>query len=358
MSLGALLAQAPAPPEELVEAMKAMEQRMIADLPYLAPIGCLVLAAVGGVALALFLPAARQRLAAVYVAALHLAAALAAALVWSIGGFRATMEGTLMVDGVFLAAAGIIGVSGAIAVAMLRFQIAGTDREGELYAVLAGASLGSLVLTGANDAAMLALAVGLIGICSFVLVGYLRGAERSNEASLKFYIYGTVAAATMVYGLTFFYGLAGSTAFDAIGDALPSSPEAIVIAATVLFLVGLGFEASVVPFHFWVPDTYEGAPTAIAAFLSVVPKLGALLALARILPEALPAGLLDWPTAVGVLAAVTMVWGTVAMIPQQNAVRLLAYSSISQSGFLLIGVAAAGSGQLGTSALLYYLAGY
>lgn len=358
MSFTALMAQAPAPPPELIEMQKAMEERMIADLPYLAPIGCLVLAAIGGVALALFLPAGKQKLAAVYVGGLHLAAALAAGLVWSIGGFRATMEGTLVVDGIFLAAAGIIGVAGAISVAILRVGVAETDREGELYAVLAGASLGALVLSGANDAAMLALAIGLIGICSFVLVGYLRGAERSNEASLKFYIYGTVAAATMVYGLTFWYGLTGSTDFAKIGEALPSSPDAIVIAATILFLVGLGFEGSIVPFHFWVPDTYEGAPTAIAAYLSVVPKLGALLALARILPEVLPAAHLDWPVAIAALAAATMVFGTAAMIPQTDAIRLLAYSSISQSGFLLIGVAAAASVELGVSSLLYYLAAY
>jgi proton-translocating NADH-quinone oxidoreductase chain N len=358
MSLLTLIAQAPPPPEPVLEMQKAMEEQMIADLPYLAPILCLVAATLGGVVLALFLPARRQVVVAVYVGALHVAAAVAAALVWTIGGFREAMEGTLMVDGVTLAAAGIIGVAGAIAVALLRAEVAGTDREGELYAVLAGASLGSVVLAGSNDAALLALALGLIGICSYVMTGYLRRAERSNEAAIKFYIYGTVAGAAMVYGLTWWFGLTGTTDFAAMGEALLDAPDAVVIAATALFLVGLGFKASLVPFHFWAPDAYEGAPLSVAAFLSVIPKAAALLALARVLPEALPDSHLEWPTAIAVIAAVTMLIGTAAMIPQRNVVRLLAYSSISQSGFLLIGVAALGASDRALSALLYYLAAY
>lgn len=358
MNALALIAQAPPPPDSVIEEMKAMEERMIADLPYLAPIGCLALAAIGGVALALLLPAARQQLAAWYVGGLHLGAALAAGLVWTIGGFQATMEGTVMVDGVFLGGTAIVGVAGAVTVALLRSQVAGTDREGELYAVLAAASLGSIMLIAANDAALLALALGLTGIGSYVLTGYLRRAERSNEASLKFYIYGTVAGAVMVYGLTWWFGLAGSTDFARVGEALVSAPDAVVVAATAMFLVGLGFKSSLVPFHFWTPDTYEGAPTSVAAYLSVIPKAGALLALARVLPEVLPDAHLGWPTAIGIIAAATMLLGVLAMIPQRNVVRLLAYSSISQSGFMLIGVAALGTETIGLSALLYYLAAY
>lgn len=358
MSALELLAQAPPPPPELIEAQKAMEERMIADLPFLAPIGLLVLAAVGGVALALVLPASRQRLAAWYVGGLHLLVGLAAAVVWLEGGFRVTMEGTFIVDGLFLCGAGIIGITGAISVAMLRSQIADTDREGDMYAVLAAASLGSLVLAGAGDAAMLALALGLASICSYVMVGYQRRAERANEASLKFYIYGTVASAAMVYGLTFWYGLAGSTTFAEMGDALAGAPAAIVVLSGVLVIAGLGFKASVVPFHFWAPDSYEGAPTSIAGYLSVVPKIGAVVALVRILPAVFPDSLLGWPDAIAVIAAATMMFGALAMIPQQNSVRLLAYSSISQSGFMLIGVAAAASGALGVESLLYFLAAY
>lgn len=352
------LAQASPPPEQVLEMQKAMEERMIADLPWLAPVGCLLAAAVGAVVLALLLPLARQRLVAWYVGGMHLAAVLAAGLVWGLGGFRATMEGTVMVDGPFLAAVAIAGVAGAVSVSLLRGQIAGSDREGELYGVLAAASLGSVVLAAANDAALLALALGLVGICSYVMVGYLRRADRSNEASLKFYIYGTVTGAIMVYGMTWWYGVAGTTDLSRVGEALAGAPQGVALAATALFLVGLGFKASLVPFHFWTPDTYEGAPTAVAAFLSVVPKVGALVALTRVLPEVLPAGHLGWPTLIGLIAAASMMLGVVAMIPQRNAVRLLAYSSISQSGFALIGVAALSGSEQGAPALIYYLAAY
>ncbi len=358
MSAVALLGQAPAPPPEILEEQRAMEERMISDLPYLAPILCLVAAAVGGVILALALSGRRQLLVAWWVGALHVGAIAAAILVWTIGGFREAMEGTLIVDGTLLAAAGVIGGAGAIAVCLLRSEVAGSDREGELYAVLAAASLGSLILAGANDAALLALALGLVGICSYVMTGYLRRAERSNEASIKFYIYGTVAGATMVYGLTWWFGLTGTTDFARMGPALADAPEAAVIVATGLFLVGLGFKASVVPFHFWTPDAYEGAPLSVAGYLSVIPKVGALLALARVLPEALPDGLLGWPTAIGVLAAASMLFGAAAMIRQRNAVRLLAYSTISQAGFMLIGVAALTDSADGVPALVYYLAAY
>jgi proton-translocating NADH-quinone oxidoreductase chain N len=292
------------------------------------------------------------------VGALHLGAAAAAAIVWSVADPREVMEGTVMIDGLFLASAGIVGAAGAIAVALLRAEVADTDREGELYAVLAGASLGSVILAGANDAALLALAVALISICSYVMTGYLRRAGRSNEASIKFYIYGTVAGAVMVYGLSWWFGLTGTTDFAAMGTPMETAPEAAVLAATVLFLVGLGFKASLVPFHFWAPDAYEGAPTSVAAFLSVIPKAAALVALARVLPEALPDSMLGWPTLIGLIAAASMVVGTVAMFPQRNAVRLLAYSSISQSGFMLIGVAALAASDEAVPALVYYLAAY
>ena len=354
----ALFAQAPPPSPEILEMQRAMEKEMIADLPYLAPILCLVAAALGAIVLALFLPARRQVAVAWFVGALHLGAVAAAALVAILGDPREAMEGTVIIDGMFLATTGVIGAAGAIAVALLRSDAADTDREGELYAVLAGASLGSVILAAANDAALLALAVALIGICSYVMTGYLRRAARSNEASIKFYIYGTVTGAIMVYGLSWWFGLAGTTDFAAMGPALAAAPDAAVLLATILFLVGLGFKAAIVPFHFWAPDAYEGAPTAVAAFLSVIPKAAALIALARVLPEVLPGSLHGWPTAIGVLAAASMIFGTLAMIPQRNVVRLLAYSSISQTGFMLIGVAALGASVDAVPALVYYIGAY
>ncbi len=341
-----------------VPEMKAMEERMIADLLWLSPIGALVLAAVIAVVLALVLPRDRQGLVGAWVAGAHLAAAALAVACWLDRPFRAVMEGTVVVDGLSLALTGIVGVAGALSVGLVRPMAAGTDREGELYAVLAASSLGAVVLGSAADAALLAIALGLLSLTSFIMTGYLRRSSRGNEAALKYYIYGTVAGAIMVYGLTFWFGFAGTTDLVAIGRAMAEVPTAAAVLATALVVVGLGYKASLVPFHFWTPDVYDGAPLPVAAYLSVLPKLAGLVALARVLPMALPDGLLGWPTAVAVVAAVTMTLGNVAAIGQRDVVRLLAYSSIAQAGYLLMGVAAIVGSEQGLPALVYYAMAY
>jgi len=338
--------------------MKAMEERMVADLPWLAPIGALALAAIVAVALALALPRGRQGLAGAWVAGAHLSAAALAAGVWLDRGFKAVMEGTVVVDGAALALIGILGISGALVVALARPVVGGTDREGEFYAVLAATSLAAAVLGAAGDVALIALSLGLLSLGSFVLTGYLRASTRGNEAGLKYYIFGTVSAAVMVYGLTWWFGLAGSTSLAAIGRALPGAPEVVVIASSALVLAGLAYKASLVPFHFWAPDVYDGAPLPVAAYLSVLPKLAGLVALARVLSAALPDDTVGWSTAVAVIAAVTMTLGNLAALRQRNVVRLLAYSSIAQSGYLLMGVAALPWSDQGLPALLYYAAAY
>jgi NADH-quinone oxidoreductase subunit N len=337
---------------------KAMEDEMIADLPWLAPIGALTVGAIGAVVLALMVRRDRQGFVAVWVAAAHLACAGLAAWVWLDRGFRATMTGTVMIDGLSLTFAGVVGVAGAVAVMLVRPSLAGTDREGELYAVLTAASLAAVVLACASDIALLAIGLGLLSLSSFVMTGYLRRTARSNEASLKYYIYGTVAGATMVYGLSWWFGLAGSTAYDAIGVALPKEATAVVVVSTALVVVGLAYKASLVPLHFWTPDVYDGAPLPVAAYLSVLPKIAGLLALARVLPVVLPHGADGWPTAIAVIAAATMTVGNVAALAQRNVVRLLAYSSIAQAGYLLMGVAALADSDQGLSALVYYAMAY
>ena len=341
-----------------LEQARQTEEMMLGELIWLSPIGVLTLAAIVGVLLALFLPRGRQGVAGAWVAGAHLAAAGLAAVVWLERGFMAGMSGTLMIDGLSLAITGLIGVGGALAVGLARPTVAGTDREGEFYAVLAAASLAAVVLASAADAALLAIALGLLSLTSFVLTGYLRASPRSNEASIKYYIYGTVTAATMVYGLSWWFGLAGSTSFATIGEALPGAPTGVVVASTALVVVGLGYKAALVPFHFWTPDTYEGAPLAVAAYLSVLPKIAALVALARMLPMALPDGAAGWPTASAGIAAAPMTLGNLAALPQRNVVRLLAYSSIAQSGYLLMGVAALDGSDLALPALVFYAIAY
>lgn len=341
-----------------LERAKQAEHMMMDELPWLAPIGALTLAAVVAVVLALVLPRGRQGLAGAWVAGAHLAAAALAAAVWLDRGFLLAMSGTLAIDGLSLTVTGIVGVGGALCVALARPVVGGTDREGEFYAVLSAASLAAVVLASAADAALLAISLGLLSLASFVMTGYLRASSRSNEASIKYYVYGTVSGATMVYGLSWWFGVAGSTSLEAVGRELPTAPTAIAVVSTGLVVVGLGYKAAIVPFHFWTPDTYEGAPLPVAAYLSVLPKIAGLVALARVLPMVLPDGAVGWPTAIAIVAAATMTLGNVAALPQRSAVRMLAYSSIAQSGYLLMAVAALDGSRHALPALVYYAIAY
>lgn len=335
-----------------------MEQAMLGELPWLAPIGAFALAAVGAILLSTLLPRSRHGLVGVWVAALHVVAAAAAAWVWLDRGFRSGVAEIVSVDGLSLTLAGVLGLAGAVTVGLAWPVVRGGEREGEFYALLAGASLAAAVLGATTDVALLAIALGLLSLASFVLTGSVRDSRQGNEASLKYYVYGTVTGAAMVYGLTWWFGLAGSTELAAIGRALPDAPTAVVVASTALVVAGLGYKAALVPFHFWTPDVYEGAPLPVAAYLSVLPKIAGLVALARVLPLALPGDTVGWSTAIAVVAAVTMTLGNVAALPQRNVVRLLAYSSIAQSGYLLMGVAAISSSEDGLPALVYYAIAY
>src|SRR5215216_1553950 len=341
-----------------LEQAKQTEQMMLKELAWLWPVGILTFAAIVAVILAMLVPRHRQGLVAGWVAGAHLVAAAAAVWVWLDRGFMAVMEETIVVDGLSLTLAALIGVSGAVCVALARPSLAGTDREGEFYAVLTFASLAATLLGMAADAALLGLAIGALGLATFVMTGYLRRSTASNEASIKYYIFGTVSGATMLYGLSWWFGTAGTTNLERIGQALAESPAGLVAASTTLVLVGLGYKAAIVPFHFWTPDAYDGAPLPVAAYLSVLPKLAGLVALARVLPLALPDDTVGWSTVVAVLAAATMTLGNLAALPQRNVVRLLAYSSIAQSGYLLMGVAALEASDQGLPALVYYALAY
>ena len=268
------------------------------------------------------------------------------------------MEETIIVDGLSLTLAGLIGVAGAVSVAMARPVLADSDREGEFYAVLAFASLSAVLLGMAADAALLGLAIGALGLATIVMTGCLRGSARSNEASVKYYIFGTVSGAAMHYGLSWWFGMAGTTNLALIGQALVDAPVGIVVVSTTLVLFRRGYKAAVVPFHFWTPDAYDGAPVPVAGYLSVLPKLAGLVALARVLTLALPDHTAGWTTVVAVLAAATMTLGNLAALPQRNVVRLLAYSSIAQPGSLLMGVAALEAPEQGLPALVYYAIAY
>ena len=210
-----------------------------------------------------------------------------------------------------------------------------------------------LALAGAGDVMFLVLGVLLSSVGSFALVAYPAD-DRATEGAMKFFVFGSVTLAVMVFGLTYWFGATGSTLLSDLGR-LGSVPLAVAF-GLVAVLVGLGYKASLVPFHFWAPDAYDGAPVSVAAFLSIVPKVGAIFAIAQLARD-LPAET-GWPLAVATLAVLSMTYGNLAALVQENVVRLLAYSSIAQSGYFLLGVVAFGQSGLAVRSLVVFAAAY
>ncbi|MDQ2733332.1 MAG: NADH-quinone oxidoreductase subunit N [Armatimonadota bacterium] len=223
----------------------------------------------------------------------------------------------------------------------------GRPNRPEFYALLLLATSGMTLMVESNDLIMLFLAIEFLSITSYVLVGYLKGNRRSTEGSIKYFLFGSVCSALMLYGMSLLYGLTGTTKFDLIQRFLRqyplsqsmSIPSGLEVLMVVTFFAGIGFKISMWPFHMWAPDAYEGAPTPVTAFLSVGPKLAGIAVFVRV-AEGLLHSEQIWPALLGLVAVVTMTWGNLAALTQTNLKRMLAYSSIAQAGYLLVGVMA------------------
>ncbi len=233
-------------------------------------------------------------------------------------------------------------------------EIRGTDREATVFALLSFTTVGALALAGAGDVIFLVLGVLISSLGSFALVAYPRD-DRSTEAAMKYFVFGSVTSAAMIFGLTFWLGGMGSTLLADL-PGLDGKPLAAAV-GLVAVTVGLGYKAALAPFHFWAPDAYDGAPVVVAAYLSIVPKIGAVFALAAV-ARALPAEIIDWRLLFAVLATVSMTYGNLVALVQTNVVRLLAYSSIAQTGYFLLGVVALGRDELAVESLVTFAAAY
>jgi NADH-quinone oxidoreductase subunit N len=246
-------------------------------------------------------------------------------------------------------------------------ELAKTQR-GEYYGLLLSSALGMYVMSSATNLLMAYLSLEFVSLTSYVLTGYLRHNRRSGEASLKYLIYGGVASGTMIYGMSWIFGLTGSMDYAGINLALAGGGHnaLAVFIAVVLCLVGFGYKIAAVPFHMWAPDVYTGAPIPITAFLSVSSKAAGFALLLRFFysglssPGAngqwnLTAGV-DWPGLVLVVSMVTMTLGNLAALQQQNLKRLLAYSSIAHAGYILMGFVTLSDE--GLQAVLFYLVTY
>lgn len=233
---------------------------------------------------------------------------------------------------------------------MVRSELKGTYREGTVYSLLIFSTLGALLLAGAGDIMLVVLGILIGTLAGTALIAYAK-TDRATEGAFKYYIYGSVTSAVMLFGLTFWVGATGTTYLSALND--PGLGSAAIIFGFGALLVGIGYAASLVPFHFWTPDAFEGAPVSIAAYLSVVPKVGAIFGLAQVARE-LPVEVLNWPLVVAAVAVLSMTFGNVVALWQNNVIRLLAYSTVAQAGYFIIGVVGIQQSGLAVNALIVF----
>jgi NADH-quinone oxidoreductase subunit N len=261
------------------------------------------------------------------------------------GETRSMFDGSYTVDVFALVLKGLFIVATYL-ILLMSFSYIESDRyyQGEYYFLVLCSLLGSLVMASGRDLIVLFIGLELTTAPLFLLAGWRKGDMKSNEASLKFYILGVLSTALLLYGMSLLYGLTGEVSFDGIRAAVADPGLAAAPAlgmAILLMIVGFGFKVSAVPFHFWAPDTYEGSPTPVTAYLSVNSKAAGFVAMLIIMYQAVPGASNFWAPALWIMAAASMIIGNLAALRQTNIVRLLAYSSIAQAGFMLVPFAAA-----------------
>jgi NADH-quinone oxidoreductase subunit N len=232
--------------------------------------------------------------------------------------------------------------------------------QGEFYALILLSTLGMIMMAAANDLLMIFLGLELMSLGLYVLAGFRKNRFESNEAALKYFLLGAFASGFLLYGVALVYGATGSTNLSAIGAYLSGGSHVIktplFMVGGLLVFIGLGFKVSLVPFHMWTPDAYEGAPTTATAFMSAGAKAAGFAGLLRVLMIALPTIAPSWTDVMIGLCILTMTVGNVIAILQSNLKRMLAYSSIAHAGYVMLGVIAGGTA--GAAAVLYYLVVY
>jgi NADH-quinone oxidoreductase subunit N len=231
--------------------------------------------------------------------------------------------------------------------------------QGEYYAIMLMSLTGMIMMAMANDLLVMFVALEILSLGVYVLTGIRRNLLPGVEGALKYFLLGSFSSAFFLYGVAFTYGVTGSTRLDVIGSSLAAqsmSDSPMILLALGFLLVGFAFKISAVPFHMWTPDAYEGAPAIVTGFMSTAVKAAAFAAFARVFLSAFEPFSADWAPLVWVIAAATMIVGTVVGVAQSNLKRMLAYSSIAHGGYLLVGLVAAND--VGKGAILFYLAAY
>jgi len=230
----------------------------------------------------------------------------------------------------------------------------------EFFALIIFALAGMMFTASANNLAMLFVSIELVTITFYILAGFQRQAQQSLESGVKYLIMGGLASAFMVFGIALVFGMTGTMEYEILAIKMLNkngpATQPLFQLGMLLILAGLGFKIAAVPFHIWVPDVYQGAPTPVTAFLAAGSKAAGIVLLLRLFLNVTPISILKWETLVIVLAGITILYGNLCAIPQRNLKRMLGYSSIAHAGYLLMGVATLSVA--GVTATLYYLSGY
>ncbi len=304
----------------------------------------------------LFLPWRLQRLATHYsLVILTLSGVFSAAMLGDPQTY--TFFGTYSVDDSAVWGKLIIVAVTMLTVALSHQWFDRDKRRGEYYVLLLLAALGAVILAGMTDLMELVLGVLLTSATGYVLTAFHRASAKAGEAAIKYYLLGAFTNGFMVYGVVLLFALTGTTVLGTMRADLGAADSLALIVAVALIAMGLAFKLGAVPAHAWMPDVADGAPAPVAAFLTAAPKIGALIALARLV-AVLPESHIGWRPLVAALAAATMTVGNLAALRQEDVRRLLGWSSVSQSGYALMAVVALGRSDLAVPSLLYFLLAY
>jgi len=330
---------------------------MTPSLNAIVPMACVTAAGIAAMVAESFRdPGERMPIAGLGVVGL-LGAAVSTVLLWN---HNATSFGLVAADNFGLFVTGTL-----IVVGLLTLAISGPtiERErlpgGEYYALMLFATAGMMLMATATDLLVIFLALEVMSLAVYVLTGIRRDSPASTEASFKYFLLGAFSSAFFLYGIAFTYGLTGSTRLDRIGSLMASqamSPTPMQFLALGLIIVGFAFKVAAVPFHMWTPDAYEGAPPAVTGFMSTGVKAAAFAAFVRVFLSAFEPLRGSWSDVIWILAAATMIVGTVAGVTQSSVKRMLAYSSIGHGGYLLLALVS--GNDFGKGAVLFYLLTY
>jgi NADH-quinone oxidoreductase subunit N len=279
-------------------------------------------------------------------------------LFWSAEGGFDVFKGTYAIDNFGTVFKILIIVSAVVSLLLLLYYLKNNSHIAHAPIALLFTTLGAMGVSSSVDLGLIILFLQMMSLGLYMLVGIIRRDKISNEATLKYFIFAASALAIMAFGLTFLFGLTGSLDIRVIGAFLIKEESVWILIALSMIFIGYGFEITIVPFHFWAPDVYEGSTAPVAGLISTLPKVAGFAGLLRMLLSSYQGNFVDWSLIIAILSAVTMTFGNLVALRQTKLKRLLAYSSIAQSGYILMGAAAAVDIETALPSIGFYLIAY